>query len=148
MFVDESEYLEKIENLQSEVEESLNHDQIVLNDQLLKSAMKDQVQLQLKWEQYFSRVSSYVRDLEQLLEEVYSKEFDKSINNKYKDVTAQQAKHSALASETYINVKIVYNEAVKLKTEIQGVVDVIKSRQFTLNKIADLVINSVDSTII
>lgn len=145
-----NEYENKIEELEETFKEKLDRDSgsIRLDNQKIKDCVKSQMSLQLEWGQLQSDVSSIVRELDQILEYVFARIFDEKVNNRHKNVTTQEAKNAALSHEDYVNYKIVYNRALKLKTQVDSVVDTIRSRNYSVNKLCDLIVQGSEDHIV
>lgn len=143
-------YMDRMDSIREKFNEKFERDEnnIILKNITMKEALKSQLQLHLEWSVLSSSIMNLSKELEQQREFAYSKAFDEKMSNKNRNVTAQEAKNYAQSRDDFEEYSILLNESIKLKTEIDAVLEVIKSRQYTLNKLSDLVIHSLEDYII
>ena len=137
--------LEELRNYYKQLLEQTESD-ILLENKTLKSANRQQLNLEMDWGTLYSTVYGITNMLEIEVDEAYSKSYSKLVNDSYKSYSATEAKQVAMTDQDFIETKKLYNNFKKLKLDIEVIKDTIESRRYLLKQLIDSVINGVDDT--
>ena len=137
--------LEELRNYYKQLLEQTESD-ILLENKTLKSANRQQLNLEMDWGTLYSTVYGITNMLEIEVDEAYSKSYSKLVNDSYKSYSATEAKQVAMTDQDFIETKKLYNNFKKLKLDIEVIKDTIESRRYLLKQLTDSVINGVDDT--
>ena len=130
-----------------ENEDELESD-ILIENKTITLAQKLQISLELKWYRVYASIASLVEVVESETEHAYEDSYYDVLVNSKRAVTTQETKVVAGMDNDYRNIKEIYTEAKGIMKEIQGVLDLLKTRNFVLSKQADLIIKGMDGHII
>lgn len=151
MPVDVIEELEKqMQHLEPIIESMLDEDEPLadLSDVKLSDALKQQVPFQMRWETVYRQSCWIVRRFEDEAERIYAVAFKELMSNSHKALNVTEAKAYALSDADLVRVKRLLREAELLKGTAEGMLDVIKTRSYTLKNICDTLISEKENYII
>ena len=145
-----NELKELTTKLEQLIEENNNNDGkfFTLDNEILKDALKQQVELHLRWESLLSNVLRAYYDAETYTEAAYSDAMNNIMSNSNVDYTTTEAKILAQRDTNYIDIKLVYNRLLVLKRECESTLKAIDTRKWMLKGITDLVVQSTENHII
>jgi hypothetical protein len=142
--------LEELEVLRDFIVEEVGNakQELDLNNKTLDSCLKDQVELEYKWEEIYTQVLSLYRTIEQETESAYSLAYNKAISDAYKNVSATEAKHIATADTKYQIALTKMNVVSGMKDKVDSMSRLLTRRGFSLKGITESVIAGVHKHII
>ena len=142
-----SERLSLLQNLFDEqLEEDLNR--IDIRDRVLSDCLRDQIELQLTWEEVSKEVGFLCAELDDECNRMFSIAFKELSMDSQKALSFNEAKIYAQSDPDYADTRRVFNKANSLKARCEAIIDSIKSRKFLLKNICDMLRDSNESYII
>lgn len=146
--------IEELQQKTNELEDFVNTESkedekfFEIDNEILKTALTDQVRLHLKWENILSSVNKLYYESETYMEAAYSLSFNEVLSNSNVDYTTTEAKILAQKDENYITVRLLYNRLMVLKKESESFLKALDTRKWILKNITDLVVEGSDNHII
>lgn len=122
---------------------------VSLESKTLKEALKDQVELMIKWEIFAKSTDKLFNNAEVVIEETYADAIDKSFKSeKYKEMTLSEAKERAKLDPAYKTARRILNDVRSLRDETRGILEVVTSRKYILNNMSNAIVAGVENTIL
>lgn len=121
---------------------------IPVKKNVLRDALKNQVDLKLDYERLKARADYYEKVAEAIKEQNHSYAFGKYMTQSAKMYNGSDARKMADCDADYIAAVKVYNSAYKLRKEIDAIHNTITERNFTLKDIVACVNNGTADHII
>lgn len=125
-----------------------DYKKIDINHMSISEAIKTQIELQLKWDAFYSEIIYVHGELEDESERMFSLAFKELTTNSYKTLSYNEAKIYAQSDGDYVQTKRVFNKAIKLKNETAAMVDSIKTRKFLVKNLTEALKDGSDGYII
>lgn len=141
---------DKFELLQTLYDEQLEEDlsRIDIRDRVLSDCIKDQIELQLTWEDISKEVGFLVSELSDECDRIFSIAFKELSMDSQKALSFNEAKLYAQSDNDYVDTKRVLNRAKTLNAKCEAIIDSIKSRKYLLKNICDMLRDGNESYII
>lgn len=134
------------ESFESELEEDMQR--IDIQDSVLSNALKEQIELQIKYEDFWKTADFLVNELGTECDRMFAIAFKELMSDSYKKLTPTEAKSYAQSDADYVDYKRLYNDAKYLKGRIETIVDALRTRRFLLKNITDMLSQGNESYII
>lgn len=131
----ENLYEAAVEMFDSQLDEDVR--QIDIRDRVLSHCLKDQVALQMAWEEVYRDVEYLYLEVSDECDRMFSIAFRELTGNSYKQLSVTEAKLYAQSDRDYCDTRRVLNKIKVLKGKIEGVMESIKTRRFMLKGITD-----------
>ncbi len=140
----------RLKELQQIYDQQLEEDlsRIDIRDRVLSDCVRDQIELQMSWEEISKEVGFLCAELSDECDKMFSVAFRELSSNSHKALSFNEAKIYAQSDPDYIDTKRVLNRARTLEAKCEAVIDSIKSRKFLLKNICDMLRDGNDSYII
>lgn len=144
------EMSDRLTLLQTLYDEQIEGDlsRIDIRDRVLSECLRDQIELQLTWEEISKEVGFLCAELDDECDRMFSIAFKELSMDSQKALTFNEAKIYAQSDPEYADTKRVFNKANSLKARCESIIDSIKSRKFILKNICDMLRDSNESYII
>lgn len=145
-----SELEDDFNSLAAMFEEKIESDEktIVIDDRPLKTALVEQLKLQMDWETLSKRANNLYDLCEFYTEDMYAQALTKELRDAHYKCTISEAREFAKNDNAYRKAKHLQISVKELRDEIRGVLEVITSRKYVLNNISNIVISGSESHII
>ena len=140
----EYEFLKEKVEQETEKDESL----IPLSNSMLSDSLKNQIELQLRWERIYSKINWISKESETLFETYFSESYYKVMTEDNRKWSTTDAKLIAARDVDYINAKKLYNKIEALKREVLGILNVLESRKYILKDFSNQIINGSEKYIL
>lgn len=139
-----------VEEFESYVEEENKNDEkyFELEHEVLRDALTKQVSLQLKWENILSTVNYVYYETETYTDAAYSKAVKDILDNSNIDYSITEAKIIAQNDTKYIETKLLFNRILVVRKTVEGFLEALKVRNWSLKSITELVIRDIDKHLI
>lgn len=141
---------DRLKDLQELYDEQADADipRIDIQDRVLSDCIKDQIELQLTWEELSKEVGFLVSELSDECERMFSIAFKELSSNSHKALSFNEAKIYAQSDAEYAATKRVLNKAKTLEAKCEAIIDSIKSRKYLLKNLTDILRDGNESYII
>lgn len=146
-----------LEDLEVEVSDAISdldemmiedHDQIMIDNKNIDSAMKEQIRLQIKWESIVSMLNRLLDDCTVMAEQTFSHAFHERMVNDNRTWSTTDAKILSQGDDRYVRSKKLENRCKSAKRETEGFLRVIETRKYTLKNLTSLIISGSDKYIL
>lgn len=138
----------RLKELHTEFDDKFDEGDIEIDGKILINSLKEQINIQLKWEKFSAKVQYELDKQKSLAESAYTKAYTKAISDKHKIVSSTDAKNIASSDDDYIDHKKLENKFRRIRNETNSVCQTIESRKYILKDISATVINQCESYII
>ena len=125
-----------------------DYDTIDIENSVLSIALKNQIQLQMRWEEMYREFESLYEQIQDETDRMFSLAFKELNLNSYKQLSFQEAKLHASSDSDYVEYKRLLNRMNVIKCKTYSVVDTIKSRRYLLKNVCDVLYQGNESYII
>lgn len=122
--------------------------QVQLEHKNLDTTMKDQINMQVKWERFFARVIAAYEQAKDDSEYEFANAYKIAVSDSYKDMSSTDAKFIAGCDSVYRDAKKLENKFYKLKKEVEAVCSVIETRKYVLKDMTASIIHGVNKVIL
>lgn len=137
----------KLKNLYQKLYEQ-DADSIPIDSKQIDEAIKEQLQLEFRWQELYS-YACYVHDKAKTeTERVLGEVVHRLMAESPRSWGFQESKTIGANEPEYINAKIKENDVAAIRRKIDAVVKVIESRKYALKNMTDLVLASSEKHII
>lgn len=123
-------------------------DLMELNETVIKTAIKDQISLEMQWELMAKKFNHLYDQCELEVDSSYSDAVRDAMSDKYKEVTFTEAKVYAKANPAYRTSVSLLNDVRHIRDECKGLVETVKSRKYLLNNLTNLIVASSENHIL
>jgi len=131
---------------ESEFEHAL--ESIILENITLADALKNQLQLQMKWEILSKRIDAIFHECENIVETSYSSAISSELRDSYKSTTITEAKEFAKSNADYLKAKKAFLKIRHTKEEVKGILETVNSRKYILNNLTNSIVAGAESTLL
>jgi len=141
---------DELNDFDSIFEDTFDKDElsISIENSVLSECLKNQVTIQLRWEQIYRHICWIMHCAEDETERLFSIAFKELMSDSYKKLQVSEAKTYALSDHEVVKSKKILNRAKLLKGNTEGVLDSIKTRGYVLKNVCDVVINDKENYVI
>lgn len=139
-----------IEELDAMFEEEYGEDRLKIDvrDQVLFNALREQVALQMKYDEIYRTACWLVNEMETECESKFSIAFSNLLNNSQKALGVTEAKQYALSDKDYVDARRILSSAKYVKGKVEGTMDALTTRKYVLKNMCDALESGNDSHII
>lgn len=150
MLTELEELKTRIDSLTTRVEASQleAEPQIVLDNHLLDECLKNQVLLQLEWEQFMGLAAGLENESEALKDQYHSYAFVQAHSQSKRVLNSTDAKRYADVNNDYVDAVKVYNKIYRLRKEIEAILNAVNTRKFVLNNMTNAAIHGINKSIL
>ena len=121
---------------------------IPLDNKILQDCLKNQITMQMKFNELYSELYHWHENAKTDVEELYSLRYQVLIDDSYKGYSATEAKQIAMSDTNYLQMKRIYNNFHALLSSMNELNDLLETRKYTLKTISDSMINGINKHII
>jgi len=121
---------------------------VELSNITLAEALKNQVVLELTWNEIVGRVKTLKSQIDVVIEEAYSDAITRELKDSYRSTSISEAREFAKTDKVYRDFKGLSVEVNDLYDESKGILDTIHSRRYVLNNMTNSIVASVDKNIL
>jgi len=121
---------------------------ITIENRPLKECIAEQGSLHVEWGLLFSSIRDNERQAENMVEKVYAMVYSREMSNSYKSLSSTDARMKATSDDDYVRAKRLHNEAIRLKDDCETVLNIIKSRQYSLKDLSNILISGVEDHVL
>lgn len=141
---------DKFDKLKEDYEELFKdtEDLVEINHKKIKTALKDQIVIELNWELMAKKLSNLYDLCEVEVDSSYSDAIKNAMSDRYKEVTFTEAKVYAKADPSYKSAVRLMHDIRHIRDECKGILESVKSRKFILNNLSNLIVAGSENHII
>lgn len=121
---------------------------IALDGKPIKTALKEQLRLQVEWEILCAKVGKVKNLSEENKEDVYAKAISVYINHSHRTYSITEAKELAKSDPNFRNARIFHVDVLELYDEVRGLLETVHSRKYILNNFSNLIVATSENTIL
>lgn len=144
------ELIDRLELLEKAYEEQVEEDleRVDIRDTVIADSLRNQIELQLTWEELYVEVNYVCQALEDQCEEMFSIASKELLSDSYKKLNVTEAKLYAQSDAEYVKTKRVKNRADTLRAKVNVIVEALKTRRWILKSICDVLEHGNDQYLI
>lgn len=121
---------------------------IDVSNSVLSDALKEQIPLQLRWEEIYNEFKSLQEQIEDETNRMFSLAFKQLNTNSYKQLNYNEAKLYAESDDDYVEYKRLLSRMNVVKAKCYSIVESINSRKYVLKNLVDVLRDSNNDYII
>jgi len=121
---------------------------ILIENRQLRECIGEQISLLYEWEGLAAITHANARRAEALVDQVYGLVFKKEMSGRGKAPSTTEAKAYAQSNDDYVRVKQLHNNTIRLRDEVDAVLNTIKARQYALKDLTNALVAGVESHVI
>lgn len=121
---------------------------IPLDNVKLDEALKNQINIQLVWEEYYAKVRGCNAQIMQFVDESLSAAVSNEFSTSNRRLTITEAKDAASLNPKYLQWKRLSITTKELTDTVKGILEVVNSRKYTLNNLTNAHIATVHNVIL